>query len=415
MYAMMSHFISLWQVDDPEDPQFGGMREGEHLPDIIQTDNTSESIWVWTRYYELTGDNQYYQNILDAFTYSLNYPAYLEEGGGSENYGYYRMYNCGWAVRAERKYREVYGDMTYASYGDSCGNYIRDHTLNRFGNPFNDYVNPPVLSWALGNLYWVGMRAANWEWISHAINESEGKVKAWVEEEPELLANETWAMSGGATMWGLLESYFDWNPDEAAAWLATYKDEMDTYSSPGDFQNAWNGWYALGHRVTGTTLHDPYHLGLHMSLTDFLISEDGDGDGGIPARPQDTDEQDQTWVTNYLSFMCVSDILSPLSQVEPVDGGSRSLISNVQSAPNPFGASTQILLDLAVSAELTVAIYDVAGRRIRLLTTGERSAGPVNLWWDGRTDGGHLAPAGNYVASVRTPKATSSQRVVLIR
>jgi len=23
---------------------FGGMREGEHLPDIIQTDNTSESI-----------------------------------------------------------------------------------------------------------------------------------------------------------------------------------------------------------------------------------------------------------------------------------------------------------------------------------------------------------------------------------
>jgi len=176
MYARMAQFLSLWQVDDPGSPDFGGIREGEHLPDIIQTDNTSESIWVWARYYELTGDNQYFQNILDAFTYSLAHPAYLEEGGSNRNYGYYRMYNCGWAVRAEIKYRDVYSDVTYSSYGDTCASYIRYNTLNRFGNPFNDYVNPPILSWALGNLYHAGVHESNQEWIDHAVLEAEQKV-----------------------------------------------------------------------------------------------------------------------------------------------------------------------------------------------------------------------------------------------
>jgi len=196
------------------------------------------------------------------------------------------MYNCGWAVTAELKFRQVYGDYTYQAYGDSCGSYIRYNELQRPASGFNRYVNPPVYSWALGNLYNAGIHTANLAWIDAAVTKAGAAVKAWVEEEPTLLSNETWAMSGGATMWGLLNSYFRRYDAQIPAWLQTYKDYMDVFATPGDFTNAWNGWYALGHRAVGEALQDAYHLGVHVVLTDTLIAEDGDGDGGILAQPE---------------------------------------------------------------------------------------------------------------------------------
>ncbi|MCP4631561.1 MAG: hypothetical protein GY855_01450, partial [candidate division Zixibacteria bacterium] len=67
-YAQSAEFIKTMQYLEPNE-DFGGIMEGEHLLDIIQTDNTTESIWIWSRYYQLTGDNQYYQNILNSWQY----------------------------------------------------------------------------------------------------------------------------------------------------------------------------------------------------------------------------------------------------------------------------------------------------------------------------------------------------------
>ena len=39
-------FIASMQVTDDQDPEYGGIREGEELQEIVQTDNTSESIWM---------------------------------------------------------------------------------------------------------------------------------------------------------------------------------------------------------------------------------------------------------------------------------------------------------------------------------------------------------------------------------
>lgn len=389
-------FLDTWQVDIPGDPNNGGIREGEHLPDIIQTDNTSEAIWVWTRYYELTGDNRYHPNILSAFQYSLTHAAYNEEGGSTPNFGYYRMYNCGWAVTAERKYRRVYGDATYLPYGNACGDYIRDHTLDRFGNQFYDYVNPPVLAWAAGNLYDVGLPQGRMDWVNAAVA-SGNKVRQWVEADAAILPNETWAMSGGATMWGLLHSYFAANPGQTAAWLALYKDQMDLFSSPGDFENAWNGWYAYGHRAVGLAIADPFHLGQHVTLTQVLIDEDGDEDGGVPARPPDTDNMDQTWVSNYLATFGVSDIAGPTSGL--LAGGASGGAIQVAAAPNPFGERTRVLIDLPQAATTRVTVHDVAGRSVATLANGWSQTGRRELLWDGAR-----LPSGMYWIRVVTPE-----------
>jgi hypothetical protein len=404
-YARIAAFLRTWQVSQVG-ADFGGIREGEQLQNIIQTDNTSESIWVWARYYELTGDNQYYQNILNAFTYSLNHPAYLEEGGALETTGYYRMYNCGWAVRAEQKFRDVYGDLTYKAYGDSCAGYLRYHTLRHFNNSFYDNVNTHVLAWACGNLYLAGVHEGNQAWKDRAVSEMQTKVKVWVEADPTQLANETWAMSGGATMWGLLNSYFLANPGEAPAWLAAYKGSMDTYSSPGDFTNAWNGWYAYGHRAVGLTLHDSAHLALHIALTDTLKAEDGDEDGGVPAKPADDDTMDQTWVSNYLAVFGLSDALGPTSAVDAAIPGTPLPI--LDAAPNPFTRGTLLTWNPGGQGIALVSIYDMSGRRVVDLPTAP--SGPGALQW--RPEG---LPSGTYVAVVRSPEGTASRRLTFVR
>jgi hypothetical protein len=52
-----------------------------------------------------------------------NHPAYDEEGGDLAGTGYYRTYNCGWALRAGQKYEDVFSDLTHEAYVDSCANY----------------------------------------------------------------------------------------------------------------------------------------------------------------------------------------------------------------------------------------------------------------------------------------------------
>lgn len=411
--AQVVEFLRIWQVD-VVGADFGGIREGEHLPNIIQTDNTSEAIWVWSRYYELTGDNQYAINVARAFQYSIAHPAYLEEGGSTPTTGYYRMYNCGWAVRAELKYRDVYGDLTYKTYGDSCASYIRYHTLNRFGNNFYDYVNPPVLSWAMGNLYHAGVHEDKAIWRDTAAAQLRDKVKLWVDGEPVLLANETWAMSGGATIWGMVEGYFPAYPDSASPWLNRNKGHMDTYASPGDFTNAWNGWYAIGHRATGRAIADPFHLGIHIALTDTLMFEDGDQDGGVPAKPADTDQQDQTWVSNYLAFCGLSDILDPASGVaDQLTIGPR--IEMLSPAPNPFRPSLGISYRLSNPARVNLRVFDSAGRLVRDLRPGGTATGFHTVQWDGRDGSGHEAAPGVYFLRMEADGERIVRKAVRIR
>lgn len=412
-FADAAAFVASLQV--ASGPNLGGIREGEHLPNVIQTDNTSESIWLWTRYYQLTGDTTYFQNVRDSFTYSRNFPAYNEEGSSLPAMGYYRMYNCGWAAFAEWFFRSVTGDTTQKVYGDSCADYIATHNLNRAGTPFEQQVNPPVLAWAAGNLWIVGNAQGNTAWKDAA--EFRGsRAKGWVEGEPTLLSEETWAMSGGASMWGILHSWFQENPESVAIWTDARKDAMDEYALPlVDFNNAWNGWYALGHHAVWEAIgYDAARLRA-LALADTLVAEDGDLDGGIPARPADADTMDQTWVTSYLAFMA----LDPWIRATGVVGGGPSAglggRAALAAAPSPFDRETRVLFALARPGAVTLAVHDVTGRRVRTLIDAALPARAHGVAWDGRDDGGAEAAAGVYLLRIETPDGAGSAKVVRIR
>ena len=82
--------------------------------------------------------------------------------------------------------------------------------------------------------------------------------------------------------------------------------------------------------------------------------------------------------------------------------------------PNPFNEMTAIDFLLEQPAEVTLSVYDLRGRLVRQLTTGSRAEGMHTEMWDGRTNSGARAPAGVYVAILRSAVGDSRQRLTLV-
>ena len=100
--------------------------------------------------------------------------------------------------------------------------------------------------------------------------------------------------------------------------------------------------------------------------------------------------------------------------VDPDRDAARDLFGGL--GPNPFPSSTELRFSLARSGAVSVAIYDVLGREVRVLARGQRfPAGPQQLAWDGRDGEGREVGAGVYFVRVRTPMAQWTRTVIRIR
>jgi hypothetical protein len=68
-----------------------------------------------------------------------------------------------------------------------------------------------------------------------------------------------------------------------------------------------------------------------------------------------------------------------------------------QNRPNPFNPATVIAFTLDRPRNLTLAVFDAAGRHVATLLDGRVEAGPGSVTWDGCDDHGNAAPSGLYL------------------
>ncbi|MFO7654605.1 MAG: C1 family peptidase [Candidatus Krumholzibacteriia bacterium] len=83
--------------------------------------------------------------------------------------------------------------------------------------------------------------------------------------------------------------------------------------------------------------------------------------------------------------------------------------------PNPFNPQTAIGFAVPRPARVSVAVYDLAGRRIRTLVDGPVAAGHHIAVWDGRTDRGRFVAAGVYLVRVHDGQAVATAKAVLAK
>ena len=105
------------------------------------------------------------------------------------------------------------------------------------------------------------------------------------------------------------------------------------------------------------------------------------------------------------------DAFSGTTVLSPSVLAEGQLLGQVQASPNPFtpngdGINDEAiihysLLALSTPRPVEVALYDLSGRRVRVLFAGEEANGRyTDKVWDGRDDQGQAVPPGLYVARV---------------
>jgi len=83
--------------------------------------------------------------------------------------------------------------------------------------------------------------------------------------------------------------------------------------------------------------------------------------------------------------------------------------------PNPFNPSTTVAFTMAHTAAVRLALYDLQGRRVRLLVDGVQAAGRHQVRWDGRTDDGMRAASGVYFARLIGDGVDQTVKVMLVK
>ena len=99
-----------------------------------------------------------------------------------------------------------------------------------------------------------------------------------------------------------------------------------------------------------------------------------------------------------------------------VDHPERERVFRIVNAyPSPSWGNTFVEIELAVRSRLRVEVYDLSGRRVRLLFDGERSKGRMSLEWDGRGVDGLAAGPGIYLVRAEAGGRTVARRIVRLR
>jgi hypothetical protein len=104
-------------------------------------------------------------------------------------------------------------------------------------------------------------------------------------------------------------------------------------------------------------------------------------------------------------------VSDPLSDA----GGTPHVFRFEGGHPNPFNPTTLLSFSLPQAGPVRLQIMDVQGRLVRTVWSGTLPAGPHQLRWDGKDDGGRGVAAGTYLARLHAADRTATTKLMLAK
>ncbi len=86
-----------------------------------------------------------------------------------------------------------------------------------------------------------------------------------------------------------------------------------------------------------------------------------------------------------------------------------------QNFPNPFNQECRIVFDLPRLSRVNLAVYNLLGQRVRLLTDQVLAPGRHWITFDGRGENGALLSSGIYFYRLQADDFDKSRKLILLR
>tara|TARA_Y100000310_G_scaffold24488_1_gene23544 strand:- start:81 stop:4727 length:4647 start_codon:yes stop_codon:yes gene_type:complete len=173
----------------------------------------------------------------------------------------------------------------------------------------------------------------------------------------------------------------------------------------------------------------PVSLGAAIVPSAAAGDMDGDGLNEIIWSPDDfklymietSGYPDQNQWSMFHGDATNSGLYSAPPQAVAIDEGGRDSVplpeffALYQNYPNPFNPVTTIRYDLPQRSAVELTIYDVLGRRVTVLVSGELVSGFHEVVWDGTDKSGNHVGAGIYLYRIQAGKYIKTRKMLLLR
>ncbi len=107
--------------------------------------------------------------------------------------------------------------------------------------------------------------------------------------------------------------------------------------------------------------------------------------------------------------------LGPSGVADVPPGGVPAVTRLEAAVPNPFNPATTLAFNLKEAGRARLAVYDAAGRLVRVLVDGDLPAGRHEARWDGRGQRGERVATGVYLCRLEAGAYRATRRITLLQ
>ena len=163
-----------------------------------------------------------------------------------------------------------------------------------------------------------------------------------------------------------------------------------------------------------------------ITIADYRFDSELQGQGSVTHRT-DYSYTDREVAPGTKYYYVLSDVTGNPEHGEPVTRHTDKMVNAVpdrpyedlaiikgfrmfKTYPNPFNPETTLSYDLVRDGDITLTIYDIAGRKVEELYSGFQIAGPYEINWQPQ-----VIPAGVYFGRLTNGDRAEIQKLILLK
>jgi PKD repeat protein len=296
---------------------------------------------------------------------------------------------AGWGEAGAGGYGRVVDKDRFALYLNGQASTFAPHSLVLV---LKNETGPPSISWTPDST----ISLAKWQHVAGTYDAATGEARLCIDGVGQTVS-QTNAPSGPLKD----HSAFDLQIGNSGALSCTFDgivDEVRVWNlarSPADIA-AWMKQPLVG---------DEEGLAGYWRMNEGggSVLSDGSGNGN------DGQIHEAEWIEGYEPSTATD------GDREGIGAVPTSVSFIASSSPNPFSGVTAIQYSLPRAADVDLSIYDLSGRLVRKLQTGQQPQGIRLAEWDGTETDRSPAQSGTYLCRLKAGGVTHTRRLVLVR